>query len=97
MKIFYFWAWKAVNILFPFAVVLGRIFDIPRSKIEQSFIEVSNHLVKQHRVKVPASLSAFTRTRKLEASPLNSPEDANTFNFCVASTAFDTISRRKIS
>ena len=48
-------------------------------------------------VKVPASLSAFTRTRKLEASPLNSPEDANTFNFCVASTAFDTISRRKIS
>lgn len=27
MKIFYFWAWKAVNILFPFAVVLGRIFD----------------------------------------------------------------------
>ena len=44
MKIFYFWAWKAVNILFPFAVVLGRIFDIPRSKIEQSFIEVSNHL-----------------------------------------------------
>ena len=54
MKIFYFWAWKAVNILFPFAVVLGRIFDIPRSKIEQSFIEVSNHLVKQHRVKVPA-------------------------------------------
>ena len=35
-------------------LVLGRIFDIPRSKIEQSFIEVSNHLVKQHRVKVPA-------------------------------------------
>ena len=32
MKIFYFWAWKAVNILFPFAVVLGRIFDIPRSR-----------------------------------------------------------------
>ena len=28
MKIFYFWAWKAVNILFPFAVVLGRIFGI---------------------------------------------------------------------
>lgn len=55
MKIFYFWAWKAVNILFPFAVVLGRIFDIPRSKIEQSFIEVSNHLVMQHRVKVPGN------------------------------------------
>lgn len=54
IKIFYFGAWKAINILFPFAVVLGRIFNIPRVKIEQSFIEVSNHLVLQHKVKVPA-------------------------------------------
>ena len=38
-KLLYFWAWKAINILFPFAVVLGRIFNIPRVKIEQSFIE----------------------------------------------------------
>ena len=41
--------------LFPFAVGLGRIFNIPRQRIEQSFIEVSNHLVRQHRIKVPAS------------------------------------------
>lgn len=54
IKIFYFGAWKAINILFPFAVVLGRIFNIPRVKIEQSFIEVSNHLVLQHKIKVPA-------------------------------------------
>lgn len=54
IKIFYFWAWKAINILFPFAVVLGRIFNIPRVKIEQSFIEVSNNLVLQHKIKVPA-------------------------------------------
>ena len=39
--------------LFPFAVVLGRVFDISRVRIEQSFIEVSNHLVMQHKVKVP--------------------------------------------
>ena len=32
-KVLYFWAWKAINILFPFAVVLGRIFNIPRAKI----------------------------------------------------------------
>ncbi|MBQ8418034.1 MAG: DUF116 domain-containing protein [Phascolarctobacterium sp.] len=53
-KLLYFWAWKAINILFPFAVVLGRIFNIPRVKIEQSFIEVSNNLVMQHKLKVPA-------------------------------------------
>ena len=40
--------------MFPFAVVLGRLFNIPRSKIEQSFIEVSNNLVMQHKIKVPA-------------------------------------------
>lgn len=55
LKILYFWAWKAVNILFPFAVVLGRLFNIPRDRIEQSFIEVSNNLVLQHKVKVPAN------------------------------------------
>ena len=46
---------KAINILFPFAVVLGRLFNIPRDRIEQSFIEVSNNLVLQHKVKVPAN------------------------------------------
>ena len=55
IRFFFFWAWKAINILFPFAVVLGRIFNIPREKIEQSFIEVSNNLVLQHKVKVPAN------------------------------------------
>ena len=54
MKLLFVWAWKAINILFPFAVVLGRIFNIPRERIEQSFIEVSNNLVLQHKVKVPA-------------------------------------------
>lgn len=55
VKILYFWAWKAINILFPFAVGLGHIFNIPKDRIEQSFIEVSNKLVLQHKVKVPAN------------------------------------------
>ncbi len=55
IRFFFFWAWKAINILFPLAVVLGRIFNIPREKIEQSFIEVSNNLVLQHKVKVPGN------------------------------------------
>ena len=49
------WAWNAINLLFPLAVFLGRIFRIPRRKIEQSFIEVSNHLVRNQGIKVPAS------------------------------------------
>lgn len=55
MQVFFYWAWRAINILFPFAVVLGRLFNIPRERIEQSFIEVSNKLVLQHKVKVPAA------------------------------------------
>lgn len=55
IKILYFWAWKAINLLFPFAVVLGRLLNIPRQKIEQSFIEVSNNLVMQHKLKVPGN------------------------------------------
>ena len=53
LKLLYFWAWKAINILFPLAVMFGRLFNIPKSKIEQSFIEVNNNLVLQHRVRVP--------------------------------------------
>ena len=54
-KLFYFWAWKAINIMFPHAVFYGRLFNIPREKIEQSFIEVSNDLVRQHLQKVPGN------------------------------------------
>ena len=55
LKPVYFWAWKAINILFPFAIGLGRIFNISRQKIQQSFIEVNNNLVRQHHIKVPAN------------------------------------------
>lgn len=54
-KLLYFWAWKAINSLFPFAVGIGRLFDISRSKIEQSFVAVNNSLVLQHHVKVPSN------------------------------------------
>lgn len=36
----------AVNIFFPVALALGRVFKIDRDKIKSSFIEVNNHLVK---------------------------------------------------
>lgn len=46
-------AWTAVNLLFPTAIRLGRLFDVEKERIEQSFIEVSNHLVKQKQIVVP--------------------------------------------
>jgi hypothetical protein len=46
-------AWSAVNLLFPTAIRIGRFFDVDKERIEQSFIEVSNHLVKQKQITVP--------------------------------------------
>lgn len=53
-KAFYYWAWHVINFLYPLAIFLGGSFNLPREKIEQSFIEVSNHLVRQQKVKIPA-------------------------------------------
>lgn len=39
-------AWSAVNILFPVVLIIGRLFDVNKEKIERSFIAVSNHIVK---------------------------------------------------
>ncbi len=46
-------AWWAVNLLFPIATVVGKLFDINRERIERSFIEVSNHLVRGKALRVP--------------------------------------------
>ena len=51
---FHLWAWHVINFIYPLAIFLGKMVDIPREKIEQSFIEVSNHLVRQQHIKVPA-------------------------------------------
>jgi len=53
-RLLYFWAWKAINILFPFAQGLGRLFGISDQRIKQSFIEVNNYLVTHHGIKLPA-------------------------------------------
>ncbi len=48
-------------------------------------------------VSVRASLSTAMRTARSPSSPFASPIEEKVFIFCVASTAFDTSSRRKIS
>ena len=45
-------AWSVINLLFPMAIRIGKLFDIEKETIERSFIEVSNHLVKQKLIRV---------------------------------------------
>lgn len=43
----------AIKILFPTALKIGGLFNIPQDVIKSSFIEVNNHLVKTRGIKVP--------------------------------------------
>lgn len=43
-----------INLLFPIAILLGKVFGFNRRKIERSFIAVSNQILHQQRIKVPA-------------------------------------------
>ncbi len=45
-------AWSVINLLFPIAIRIGKIFDIEKETVERSFIEVSNHLVRQKLIRV---------------------------------------------
>ena len=47
-------AWTVANWLFPLAVRIGRLFDIEKERVERSFIELSNQLVRLRRITVPA-------------------------------------------
>lgn len=45
-------AWTAINLLFPLAVVLGKCFEIDKERIERSFIEVSNQIIRNRKIRV---------------------------------------------
>ena len=45
-------AWSVINLVFPMAIRIGKLFDIEKETIERSFIEVSNHLVRQKIIRV---------------------------------------------
>ncbi|SMC56008.1 DUF116 domain-containing protein [Sporomusa malonica] len=54
-------AWSAINLLFPIAICIGKLFDVDKERIERSFIEVSNHLIRQKHITVqPAKLLIMT-------------------------------------
>lgn len=51
-KVFMGLAWSTINLLFPMATRIGRLFDIDKERVERSFIEVSNHLIRQKKIRV---------------------------------------------
>ena len=51
-KLFQGLAWSAINLLFPLATRIGKLFDVEKERVERSFIEVSNHLIRQKHIKV---------------------------------------------
>lgn len=54
-------AWSAINLLFPLAIQIGKVFDVEKERVERSFIEVSNHLIHSKSIKVvPAKLLILT-------------------------------------
>lgn len=54
-------AWNVINLLFPIAIRIGKLFDIEKERVERSFIEVSNHLVRQKLIRVkPGKLLILT-------------------------------------
>ena len=50
-----------INLLFPIAAMMGKIFGFNRRKIERSFAAVSNHIIHQQHIKVrPEQLLVVT-------------------------------------
>ena len=72
----------------------------PENAIWLIYLSISSSVIPIPRsliVSVPSFSSRLTLTVRSPSSPLKSPFSASVFIFCEASTAFDTISRRKIS
>ena len=70
----------------------------PEKAIWLMYLSISSAVIPIPRSEMVMVLSSnLTRTVRSPNSPLNSPTDESVFNFCVASTALETSSRRKIS
>ncbi len=50
----YVLAWRCIDMLFPFAITLGKLVGFPKYRVQQSFVEVNNVLVSHYQLKVPA-------------------------------------------
>ena len=54
LRVFQKRTYALINLLFPVAIMLGKIFGINRRRIERSFIAVSNQIFRQRRIRVSA-------------------------------------------
>lgn len=55
MARFSFWqknVYKAINLLFPLIVLLGKVFSISRRRIENSFVHINNRLIGIRKMRV---------------------------------------------
>jgi len=77
-------AWWSINMLFPLATRLGKVFDIEKEQVERSFIELSNHLVRQKRLKVrPERLLVLTpHCIQQESCPHKITRDVSNCKIC---------------
>ena len=92
----------AASLMIEFAesLYLVKNSSAPENAIWFIYFSISSESIPiplSETVKVPSSLFTEIVTFKSPSSPLNSPTEANVFNFCVASIALDTNSRKKIS
>ena len=46
--------YAVINFLFPLAVLWGKLFGLNRRQIERSFIAVSNQIIHQRKIRIPA-------------------------------------------
>ncbi|MBP2662303.1 MAG: hypothetical protein H6Q71_251 [Firmicutes bacterium] len=77
-------AWSAINLLFPVAISIGKLFDVGKERIERSFIEVSNHLIKQKGIMVqPDKLLIMTpHCLQQESCPYKITRDVANCHHC---------------
>ena len=54
LSVFQRQTYALINLLFPIAIMLGKIFGFNRRRIERSFIAVSNQIIHQRHIRVPA-------------------------------------------
>ena len=84
IRFFYFWAWHIINFLYPLALFLGKLMGISKRRVEQSFIEVSNHLVRRQHIRVPANrlLILTPHCIQLDTCPYKVTRDINNCHQC---------------
>lgn len=96
-NVFQHLAWSITNFLFPIVLFVGRMFKVDQQNIEQSFIEVSNHLVRQKSFRVPGNrmLILTPHCIQLDTCPHKITRDIRNCKQCGQCTVGDLVSLTK--